>query len=97
MELIMNKSKSKPKSFKFLKSFSFEKESNENNTVLTDLTDYKNHICNICFVMPKNGLFNHAKLSHTNCCYHCAKNIWKKSKICPICNAKIKSISKLIL
>ncbi|XP_015363610.1 PREDICTED: E3 ubiquitin-protein ligase Mdm2-like isoform X2 [Diuraphis noxia] len=35
--------------------------------------------CNICFLKPKNGIFNHGKTAHVYCCYTCAKHIWSRS------------------
>lgn len=103
MKFIMNRSKSKPINFKYLKQFTFKKETNEQDFNDSEISTSQNsnsqqfnNVCDICCMMPKNGLFNHLKISHTNCCYQCAKNIWKKTKICPICKLKIKSISKLI-
>lgn len=57
----------------------------------------KYDLCNICFRMPKNGLFHHGKFSHNYCCYPCTKKLWSKSNKCPLCNTKIKSISKMII
>lgn len=54
------------------------------------------HLCNICNVMPKNGVFNHGKVGHVYCCYPCAKQWWKKFYNCPVCNAKIKFVTNMI-
>lgn len=62
--------------------------------------DYSNdveNLCNICFKMPKNGIFNHGKIGHIYCCYPCAKKLKKKSNRCPICNVKITFITKMIV
>jgi len=56
-----------------------------------------NNICNICYIMPKNGVFNHGKIGHIYCCYNCAKTLWRKSNKCPLCNVKIKFVTKMIV
>lgn len=86
-------------------------ESNQSNSLQDDSTQTKNiensinlvndeninNICNICLKMPKNGVFNHGKIGHIYCCYSCAKKIWKKSNKCPLCNVKIKFVTKMII
>nr|BAH70739.1 ACYPI004396 [Acyrthosiphon pisum] len=52
--------------------------------------------CNICFLKPKNGIFNHGKTAHVYCCYTCAKHIWSRSGKCPICNLKIRYVTKAV-
>lgn len=53
-------------------------------------------LCNICYMMPKNSVFNHGKIGHIYCCYPCAKRIKKQSDKCPYCNVKFKFITKVI-
>lgn len=53
-------------------------------------------LCNICFIMPKNGVFNHGKIGHIFCCYPCAKKIREKSNRCPVCKVKIQFVTKMI-
>ncbi|XP_022175656.1 E3 ubiquitin-protein ligase Mdm2-like isoform X2 [Myzus persicae] len=67
----------------------------ENNITL--MNENINNICNICYIMPKNGVFNHGKIGHIYCCYPCAKKLWRKSKNCPLCNVKIKFVTKMIV
>lgn len=55
------------------------------------------NICNICYMRPKNGVFNHGKIGHIYCCYSCAKKLWQKSNKCPLCNVKIKFVTKMIV
>lgn len=52
--------------------------------------------CNICYLKPKNGIFNHGKTAHVYCCYTCAKQIWSRSGKCPICNLKIRYVTKAV-
>ncbi|CAH1724698.1 unnamed protein product [Aphis gossypii] len=52
--------------------------------------------CNVCFLKPKNGIFNHGKTAHVYCCYTCAKHIWSRSGKCPICNLKIRYVTKAV-
>ncbi|VVC35519.1 Zinc finger, RING/FYVE/PHD-type [Cinara cedri] len=58
---------------------------------------FEEDICNICFLKPKNGFFNHEKTSHNYCCYSCAKRIWLQTGKCPICNIKIAYVTKKII
>lgn len=53
-------------------------------------------LCNICFMMPRNGVFNHGKISHIYCCYLCAKKVQRKFNKCPICNLKLKFVTKIV-
>lgn len=55
------------------------------------------NLCNICFLKPKNGIFNHGKTGHNYCCYSCAKQIWNKSGKCPICNLKVRYVTKAVI
>ncbi|XP_060855675.1 E3 ubiquitin-protein ligase Mdm2-like, partial [Metopolophium dirhodum] len=59
------------------------------------IKEYNTNMCNICLNMPKNGVFNHQKISHVYSCYGCAKKIWRNSNRCPVCNVKIKSVTKI--
>ncbi|XP_060844266.1 protein Mdm4-like isoform X4 [Rhopalosiphum padi] len=67
---------------------------NIDNSIINEKID---NICNICFKMPKNGVFNHGKIGHIYCCYSCAKKLWKKSNKCPLCNVRIKFVTKMII
>lgn len=78
--------------------------SQEENKNLTDLetstveqSKKSSNLCNICWRMPKNGIFNHVKIGHVFSCYTCAKKIWKKKGKCPMCNRKIKFVTKMII
>lgn len=64
-----------------------------NNTI--DIFQNSINLCNVCLLRPKNGVFNHNKTAHVYCCYLCAKQIWIKLRKCPICNLKIKYVTKL--
>ncbi|XP_057319335.1 E3 ubiquitin-protein ligase Mdm2-like [Microplitis mediator] len=52
--------------------------------------------CLVCTVKPKDGAFVHGKILHIFSCYTCAIQIWKRTKRCPICQRKVKNVSKLI-
>lgn len=74
------------------------------NLVLNKNENFRNvencateNICNICFILPKNGVFNHGKISHIVGCYSCAKLIWRKNNKCPLCNVKVKFVTKMII
>lgn len=54
-------------------------------------------LCRFCFASPKNGVFVHNNCVHLICCYKCAVKVWKKRKSCPICNGKIKNVTKLFV
>lgn len=76
-----------------------EEENRNSNDVTNMIEKNKNskNLCNICLKMPKNGIFNHNKIGHIYCCYSCAKQVWKKKGTCPVCNLKIKFVTKLIV
>lgn len=61
----------------------------------TDILENSNK-CNICFLKPKNGIFNHGEIGHMYCCYKCAKHVWAKTGRCPICNTKVKYVTKAV-
>lgn len=60
----------------------------------TDTFENTGNLCNVCFLRPKNGVFNHGNTAHVYCCYTCAKKIWYKNKKCPICGLKIRYVIK---
>jgi hypothetical protein len=62
-----------------------------------DINDSNLGICRFCMVNPKNGVFVHNNCLHLCCCYKCAVKVWKKRKSCPICNCKIKNVTKLFV
>lgn len=62
-----------------------------------DINDSNLGMCRFCMVNPKNGVFLHKNFVHVCCCYKCALKVWKKRKICPICNCKIKNVTKLFV
>lgn len=64
---------------------------------LTDVNDSNLGMCRFCMVNPKNGVFVHNNCLHLCCCYKCAVKVWKKRKSCPICNCKIKNVTKLFV
>lgn len=64
-----------------------------NNTI--DMFQNSINLCSVCLLKPKNGIFNHGKSAHVYCCYNCAKQIWNRSGKCPICNLKIRYVTKL--
>jgi len=60
-----------------------------------DVSENSLNLCSVCLLKPKNGLFNHGHTSHLYCCYTCSKQIWVKSGKCPICNSKVRYVTKL--
>lgn len=62
-----------------------------------DATETQLGICNFCMSNKKDGVFVHSNSLHLCCCYKCAVKVWKKRKCCPICNQKIKNVSKLFV
>lgn len=76
--------------------FQKQNEKNIDNQTSEILGNIEN-ICNICFTLPKNGVFNHGKTGHIYCCYPCAKKVWKTTNKCPICNVKVKFVTKMIV
>lgn len=62
-----------------------------------DVNDSNLGLCRFCMVNPKNGVFVHNNCLHLCCCYKCAVKVWKKRKSCPICNCKIKNVTKLFV
>lgn len=65
------------------------------DSLIGEFENTKN-LCQICFIKPKNGIFNHGKTSHIYCCYTCAKHIWTKTNKCPICNIKVRYVTKSV-
>jgi len=63
----------------------------------TQMNENINSICSICYIMPKNGAFNHGKIAHIYCCYSCAKKLFRKSNKCPLCNLTVKFVTKIIV
>lgn len=61
----------------------------------TDMFQNSINLCSVCLLKPKNGIFNHGKSAHVYCCYNCAKQIWNRSGKCPICNLKVRYVTKL--
>lgn len=97
--------KPEPKSIKKLKMFinnektyknldynMSPKEIESNNDVKN-----KDNLCNICFLNSRNGIINHGKIGHIITCYSCAKRLWSTSNKCPLCNVKIKCVTKMIV
>lgn len=62
-----------------------------------DVNDSNLGLCRFCMVNPKNGVFVHNNCLHLCCCYKCAVKVWMKRKSCPICNCKIKKVTKLFV
>lgn len=73
------------------------KISSYSEELLADVNDSNLGICRFCMVNPKNGVFVHNNCLHLCCCYKCAVKVWKKRKSCPICNCKIKNVTKLFV
>lgn len=65
--------------------------------LFADINDSNLGICRFCMMNPKNGVFVHNNCLHLCCCYKCAVKVWKKRKSCPICNCKIKNVTKLFV
>jgi len=57
----------------------------------------KDDLCIICFFNKRNGIINHGKIGHIITCYSCAKRLWSTSNRCPLCNVKIKCVTKMIV
>lgn len=62
-----------------------------------DVNDSNLGLCRFCMVNPKNGVFVHNTCLHLCCCYKCAVKVWKKRRSCPICNRRIKNVTKLFV
>lgn len=86
------------KEYNALKASESTPNSEQTVSGLNSFPDINNDydICHICFLNPKNGIFNHKKIAHNYCCYLCAKRLKKISNKCPMCNLKFKFITKLI-
>lgn len=69
----------------------------QSDDLLADVNDSNLGMCRFCMVNPKNGVFVHNSCLHLCCCYKCALKVWKKRKSCPICNCKIKNVTKLFV
>lgn len=67
------------------------------DSVIDDVNDSILGTCRFCMINPKNGVFVHSNCLHLCCCYKCAVKVWKKRKSCPICNCKIKNVTKLFV
>lgn len=67
------------------------------DSVVDDVNDSILGTCRFCMINPKNGVFVHNNCLHLCCCYKCALKVWKKRKSCPICNCKIKNVTKLFV
>lgn len=63
----------------------------------SDVNESNLGLCRFCFVNPKDGVFVHNNCLHLCCCYKCAVKVWKKRKSCPICNCKVKNVTKLFV
>jgi len=48
--------------------------------------------CIICLTNPRNVVFR--KCGHMVCCDHCAKNVCRINKICPICRVPLQSTNE---
>lgn len=70
---------------------------NHSDSQSDDVNDSNLGLCRFCMVNPKNGVFVHNNCLHLCCCYKCAVKVWKKRKSCPICNCKIKNVTKLFV
>ncbi|XP_060847153.1 LOW QUALITY PROTEIN: E3 ubiquitin-protein ligase Mdm2-like [Rhopalosiphum padi] len=71
--------------------FPNENKSNEDNG------QNKDNLCIICCLNQRNGIINHGKIGHIVTCYSCAKHLWSTSNTCPLCNVKIKCVTKMIV
>lgn len=72
-----------------------DKSINIGNNSIEIIKRTKN-LCNICLIMPKNGIFHHGKISHVYCCYSCANKMHRNSNKCPICKVKLKYVTKMM-
>lgn len=62
----------------------------------SEMIEKTENTCNICFLKPKNGVFNHNKTGHVYCCYSCSKRIWNTYGKCPICKTKIRNVTRIL-
>lgn len=52
--------------------------------------------CILCCAREADTGFVHGRTTHMFSCYHCARNHWKMSNRCPVCNRQIEKIVKII-
>lgn len=71
--------------------------SSETMDPASDVNESNLGLCRFCLVNPKDGVFVHNNCLHLCCCYKCAVKVWKKRKSCPICNCKVKNVTKLFV
>lgn len=90
----------------FSKSYGEHPTTQSQPLIRTESVDLNQHLdenesnlglCRFCMSNPKNGVFVHNNCLHLCCCYKCAIKVWKKRKSCPICNGKIKNVTKLFV
>lgn len=52
------------------------------------------NVCSICYIRPKDASFIHGHTSHQMCCCQCAKKIFKRTNVCPVCRRRIEKITQ---
>ncbi|KAF0757715.1 E3 ubiquitin-protein ligase Mdm2-like [Aphis craccivora] len=80
-----------------IKETNYEKSDSEENKSNKDNGKNKDNLCIICFFNTRNGIINHGKIGHIVTCYSCAKHLWSTTNNCPICNVKIKCVTKMLV
>ncbi|BET01475.1 THY [Nesidiocoris tenuis] len=61
------------------------------------LVNVQRGLCQICFVRPQDGGFCHDRITHVYSCYTCSSKTFKQRGRCPVCNQRIKHVSRLIV
>lgn len=54
-------------------------------------------LCNICHENPKDGAFIHSRWVHIFSCYQCSLKWWFSHRFCPLCNCKIRQVTKFAI
>lgn len=80
-------------------------ESSSSQELILTPSDFKNTagksnyegLCNMCFEYPKNGAFIHNRWVHIFACYQCSLKQWFSRKCCPLCNGKIRQVTKVAI
>jgi len=87
----------KATSYKQLDSNNMSPKEIESNNDDVKNKNNNNNLCIVCFSNARNGIINHGKIGHIITCYTCAKRLWSTSNKCPLCNVKIKCVTKMIV
>ncbi|XP_021371496.1 E3 ubiquitin-protein ligase SPL1-like [Mizuhopecten yessoensis] len=55
--------------------------------------DTDENVCCVCLEDTVNAAF--LDCGHTSCCYNCANNLKRSTKICPICRQTIRDVVRI--